>query len=68
MREEATVATAVGEMMFQIDYVDYRDVDGVKIPFLVKIPQPETMGLQIKVEEVKHNVPLQDSDFSKPKS
>jgi len=68
VREEATVATAVGEMIFQVDYADYRDVEGVKVPFLMKIPKPETMGFQIKVEDVKHNVPLQDSEFSKPKN
>ena len=68
VREESTVDTLVGEMTFQIDMLDYRDVDGVKVPFLIKIPKPETMGLQIKVEKVVHNVEVPDSDFSKPRS
>ena len=67
VREESTVATGVGEMTFQVDFLDYREVDGVKIPFLVKIPKPETMGFQIKVDEVKHNVAMQDTEFAKPK-
>ncbi len=68
LREESTVNTAVGEMTFQIDFLDYRAVDGVKVPFLVKIPKPETMGFQVTVDEVKHNVDIADAEFSKPKN
>lgn len=67
VREESTVDTGLGEMTFQIDLSDYRDVDGVKVPFLVKIPKPETMGFQIKLDEVKHNVEIPDAEFGKPK-
>jgi len=67
VREESTVDSTFGEMTFQIDLTDYRDVDGVKVPFLVKIPKPETMGFQIKLDEVKHNVEIGDSEFAKPK-
>jgi hypothetical protein len=38
----------------------------VKVPFLVKIPKPETMGIQIRVEEVRHNVEIADAVFGKP--
>lgn len=67
VREESVVETGVGEMAFQIDFSDYRDVDGVKVPFSVKIPQPPEMGFAIRVETVKHNVEMKDSEFSKPK-
>ncbi len=67
VREESTVESPLGEMTFQIDLSDYRDVDGVKVPFLVKIPKPETMGFQIKLDEVKHNVDVSDAEFGKPK-
>lgn len=67
IREESSVDTGLGEMTFQIDFSDYREVDGVKVPFLVKIPKPETMGFQIKLDEVKHNVEIGDAEFSKPK-
>lgn len=66
LREESTVSTALGEMVFQVDFSDYRDVDGVKVPFLVRIPKPETMGFQIRVDEVKHNVEMGDSEFGSP--
>lgn len=67
LREETDVETAAGEMSFQIDFEDFRDVDGVKVPFLMKVPQPAQIGFKVKFEEVKHNVDLPDSDFAEPK-
>ncbi len=67
VREESSVDSGLGEMTFQVDFLDYRDVGGVKVPFLIRIPKPETMGFQIKLDEVKHNVEVPDSEFSKPK-
>jgi len=44
---------------------DYREVDGVKIPFVMH----QSMGdfaFTIKLTEVKHNVPIEDAKFDKP--
>jgi hypothetical protein len=45
-------------------YQDYRDVDGVKVPFTItrRKPTPYT----IKVSEVIHNVAIDDGQFNKP--
>lgn len=68
VREESTIDTAVGEMTFQVDFEDFRAVDGVKVPFRMRMPKPAEMGFQIKFEEIKHNVDIADGDFALPKS
>jgi outer membrane lipoprotein-sorting protein len=46
---------------------DYREVDGVKLPF--KIDQERSdISFTINVTEVKHNVPIDDAKFERPKS
>ena len=66
VREETTVDTPVGEMTFQIDLSDYREVDGVKVPFSMKVPKPAELGFNIKFAGVKHNVEVDDARFRKP--
>ncbi len=67
LREEAVVVTAAGEMMFQIDFEDYRVVDGVQVAYVMKVPQPAQIGFRIKFDEVKINVEIADSEFAEPK-
>jgi hypothetical protein len=47
------------------EFFDYRDVDGVKIPFQRKNTSP-TQTSVIKVEKVEHNKQLDETLFSKP--
>ncbi|MCC7376043.1 MAG: hypothetical protein IT581_15400 [Verrucomicrobiales bacterium] len=68
VREESTVETSMGSMTFEIEYGDYREVDGVKVSHQQRIPKPETLNLRITVSEVAHNVDLKDSVFEKPKN
>jgi len=44
---------------------DYREVDGVKIPFVMHQSMGD-FGFTIKLTEVKHNVPIEDAKFDKP--
>ncbi|MGE3309929.1 MAG: hypothetical protein AB7O66_08160 [Limisphaerales bacterium] len=67
VREESTVDSGLGDMSFQVDFLEYKDVDGVKVPHLIRIPKPESMGFQIRFDEVRHNVEVAESEFSKPK-
>lgn len=67
VREETLVESAMGEMNFQIDLGDYRAVDGVQVPFSIRVPQPVELGFRIQLTEVRHNVDVGDSDFSRPK-
>jgi hypothetical protein len=55
----------VGRFPTQIDYSDYRDVSGVKMPFrwtVVWLDGQETFELT----EVKLNVPIDATKFAKP--
>lgn len=44
---------------------DYREVDGVKVPFTVRY-YIEPRFLTLRLHEVKHNVPLADAIFKRP--
>jgi photosynthetic reaction center cytochrome c subunit len=59
------VDTAVGRVPTQIDYADYRDVSGVKMPF--KWIATWTDGQSTtQLSEVQPNVPIDDAKFAKP--
>src|SRR5579864_1356604 len=59
--------TALGQMPTQIDYADYRDAGGVKIPYRWTLARPSGR-FTIQVSEVKENVPVDDAKFVKPPS
>jgi photosynthetic reaction center cytochrome c subunit len=65
MRMVRYAETPVGRNPVQIDYADYREVDGVKIPFRWTLAR--TNGrFTIQIAEVKDNVVIEDGRFSKP--
>jgi hypothetical protein len=49
----------------QVDYADYREVDGVKVPFRVTRVQPGSR-VEILLEEVKQNGEIAAGRFGKP--
>ena len=57
--------TALGQLTTQIDYADYRDAGGVKIPYQWTLARPSGR-FTILVSEVKDNVPVDDAKFVKP--
>ena len=57
--------TALGQFPTQTDYEDYREVDGVKLPFTTRWSMPGRVWGR-RITEVKHNVPLEDSLFTPP--
>lgn len=57
--------TPVGRMPVQIDYADYRDVDGVKVPFRWTLSRPAGR-FTIQIAEMKANADIPDSKFQKP--
>jgi len=57
--------TALGRMPTQIDYADYRDLNGVKVPYRWTLARPGGR-FTIQVTEVKQNVPVDDSKFVHP--
>ena len=57
--------TALGRMPTQIDYSDYRDADGVKIPFRWTLARPGNR-FTIQIDEVQQNVSVDDGMFTAP--
>lgn len=51
----------------QIDFEDYRDVDGAKIPFVVRVSNIDTFNSYTRnITEVRHGVPVEDKIFVMP--
>ena len=48
-----------------VEHQDYREVDGVKVPFIIH--QIEDVHFTTKLTEVKHNGTIDDSVFVKTK-
>lgn len=57
--------TALGWLPTQIDYADYRDTNGVKIPYRWTLARPNGR-FTIEVSDVKQNIPVDDAKFAKP--
>jgi photosynthetic reaction center cytochrome c subunit len=65
LREVRYAESPLGLNPTQIDYADFRDVDGVKTPFRWTIARPSGR-FTIQLEQVKQNVPIDDAKFAKP--
>jgi photosynthetic reaction center cytochrome c subunit len=57
--------TPLGRLPTQIDYADYRDADGVKVPFRWTLARANGR-FTIQVNELRQNVPVEDTKFAKP--
>ena len=57
--------TALGWIPTQIDFADYRDANGVKIPYRWTLARPSGR-FTIQLSDVKQNVPVDDAKFAKP--
>jgi photosynthetic reaction center cytochrome c subunit len=57
--------TPLGRIPTQIDYADYRDADGVKVPFRWTLARPDNR-FTIQVDQLQQNVPVDDAKFSAP--
>jgi len=57
--------TPVGRNPTQVDYADYREMDGVKSPFRWTLSRPNGR-FTIQVKEARNNVVIEDSKFAKP--
>ncbi|MDX6711900.1 MAG: photosynthetic reaction center cytochrome c subunit [Blastocatellia bacterium] len=69
LRVVNSVDTPIARIPQQTDFEDYRDVDGVKIPFTIRQTNLDAHSSYVrKFSEVKANVPVADSTFAKPAS
>ena len=58
--------TAVGRYPTQIDYADFRTLDGVKVPFRWTIAEIRGRRYTYQMDDVQENIPIEDSRFAKP--
>lgn len=57
--------TPLGKLPLQTDYEDFREINGIKQPFLIHWSMPGRVWGR-KIDEVKQNVPLDDAKFNPP--
>jgi hypothetical protein len=57
--------TVLGQTPVQVDYEDYREVDGVKLPFQLRWSNPRYSWGR-KIDQIKHNVSMDDGKFNPP--
>ena len=66
IRQQATVEGPNGLMDTEVMLEDYREVDGIKVPFLIRMVAPPEMTFQIRFKEFRHNQSIPDSEFKRP--
>jgi zinc protease len=54
-----------GIVFVKVHLDDYKEISGVKIPFKVRFAF-ESFNFTVKVEEMQHNIPLDDAIFRRP--
>ena len=57
--------TPLGMNPTQIDYADFRDAEGVKVPYRWTLARPGGR-FTIQVDEIQQNVPVDDAKFAMP--
>lgn len=69
LRRVVSTQTVLGQDPVQTDYSDYREVDGVKLPFTIQITTLDAdHSNQTRVfSDIKQNVPVDDAKFDPPK-
>ena len=65
LRELRFSETPIGRVPTEIDFADYRDVNGVKFPFRISYVWLDGRD-SIVLSEVKTNVPIDEMKFSRP--
>jgi len=68
LRRVTFTQTIIGVIPEQIDFEDYRDVEGVKLPFAIRVSSvdPGNPISTRKFDEIKLNAPIDDSKFNMP--
>jgi zinc protease len=62
---DLTQQTPRGPIRVEMRYSDWREIDGVKLPFKITQSLPN-LKFVFTVRDVKHNVPVDDKLFEKP--
>ncbi|MDQ3818768.1 MAG: hypothetical protein M3362_13960, partial [Acidobacteriota bacterium] len=65
LRRSVEIKTAFGPIPEETDFEDYRDVEGIKLPFTIRLSKLDS-GFIRKFTEIKHNVPIEKVMFNMP--
>jgi thiol-disulfide isomerase/thioredoxin len=65
IHRDVTRRTAQGPVRSEAYFSDWREVDGVKLPFRMTQSMPN-IRFVITLEDIKHNVPVEDVVFQRP--
>src|SRR5258705_8356602 len=67
IRRTTSTTTPVGIIPEQVDFSDYREVDGLKVPFTVRVSAIDpNYSVVRKFTEIRLNVPVDAKQFNKP--
>jgi hypothetical protein len=67
LRERTTTETSFIPLQDQVDYEDYRNVDGVMLPFRIRSSDGSPFSTSVKVfTSVRHDVDVDDATFQPP--
>lgn len=64
VRRVSTVPTVLGAFQYQVDYADYKDFGGAKLPTTIRYASPNVIYTR-KITDVKTNAPVDDAKFIK---
>jgi hypothetical protein len=65
LRELTTQRTMLVPLPEQVDFEDYKDVDGVKLPFTIRTSNTATYDTAThRFTEIRHNVAVNDDIFN----
>jgi photosynthetic reaction center cytochrome c subunit len=65
VRRFASAPTVIGMFPFQVDYNDYKPVDGLQVPMTIQWAIPGRTWSR-KVTDVKQNITVEDAKFNAP--
>ena len=65
VRRIASAMTVIGQFQYKVDYSDYKDFGGVKLPATTRFAVPSISWTR-KISEVKNNAPVDAAKFAKP--
>lgn len=65
VKQSSTRQSPQGPIDFDVYLESYRDIDGIKQPYLIRQVTAQ-MTVVIRISEIKHNVPVDDAIFKKP--
>lgn len=67
IRRTSSTTTPIGAIPEQVEFDDYREVDGLKLPFTIRVSVVDpNYSVVRKFTEIKLNVPIDPKRFNKP--